>query len=129
MVGVVKQQLNNYCCLEIYYDKIKDNKTRLVTSGHKTLGVSWLVERSTSHQSSLSVGTFAVPKSPTFHTANCYCKVEKKERKNQKLTKTKPIKEHDSLDEYFVLPARFCLSGQFGKPPHIAQICKSLQSE
>ena len=40
------------------------------TSGHKTLGVMWLLERHTSHQSSVSGDRFAAPNSPTFHTAD-----------------------------------------------------------
>jgi hypothetical protein len=33
---------------------------------YKTLGVKWLIERSTSHQGSVSGDTFAAPKSPTI---------------------------------------------------------------
>jgi len=42
----------------------------LLTSGHKTLEVKWLGERSTSYQGSVSGDTDAAPKSPTFHTAD-----------------------------------------------------------
>jgi hypothetical protein len=41
-----------------------------LTSGHKTLGVKWLINRSASHQGSVSGDTDTAPKSPTFHTAN-----------------------------------------------------------
>ncbi len=50
--------------------KLIDKNGQLLTSGHKTLGVKWLIERSTSHQGSVSGDTFAAPKSPTFHTAD-----------------------------------------------------------
>jgi hypothetical protein len=51
-------------------DKIDKNKNgQLLTSGHKKLGIKWLIERSASHQGSVSGDTFAAPKSPTFHTA------------------------------------------------------------
>ena len=51
--------------------KLKGNKNRqCLTSGHKTLGVKWLIELSTSHQGSVSGDTFAAPKTPTFHTAD-----------------------------------------------------------
>ena len=43
-----------------------------LTSGHKTLGVKWLINRSASHQGSVSGDTDTAPKSPTFHTANRY---------------------------------------------------------
>ena len=45
-------------------------KAQAVTRGHKTLGVKWLIERSASHQGSVSGDRFAAPNSPTFHTAN-----------------------------------------------------------
>lgn len=47
-------------------------KAQAVTRGHKTLGVKWLIERSASHQGSVSGDRFAAPNSPTFHTANRY---------------------------------------------------------
>lgn len=52
---------------------IKNKNSQCLTSGHKTLGVKWLIERSVSHQSSVSGDRDAAPKSPTFHTANRYC--------------------------------------------------------
>jgi hypothetical protein len=45
------------------------NQQLAPTCGHKTLGVKWLINRSTSHQGLVSVDTFAAPKTPTFHTA------------------------------------------------------------
>jgi hypothetical protein len=41
-----------------------------LTSGHKTLGVKWLIEGSASHQGSVSGDTFAATKTPTAHTAD-----------------------------------------------------------
>jgi len=46
--------------------------TERLTSGHKTLGVKWLIESSASHQGSVSGDTFAAPKTPTFHTSDRY---------------------------------------------------------
>ena len=56
-------------------DKIFKINILALTSGHKTLGVKWLIKRYTSHQSSVSGDTDAAPKSPTFNTASRYGKL------------------------------------------------------
>lgn len=50
--------------------KFENINRQCLTSGHKTLGVKWLIDSSTSHQGSVSGDTDAAPKSPTFHTAD-----------------------------------------------------------
>ena len=53
-----------------------------LTSGHKTLGVKWLINRSASHQGSVSGDTDTAPKSPTFHTANRYHALIDQQKRN-----------------------------------------------
>ena len=57
--------------------KMTENKEHQpLTSGHKTLGVKWLFEHRFSHQSSLYLDSEVASKSPTFHTANRYQKIQ-----------------------------------------------------
>jgi hypothetical protein len=51
----------------------KYKNRQCLTSGHKTLGVKWLIKHFTSHQGSVSGDKFAAPNSPTFHTADRVC--------------------------------------------------------
>jgi len=48
------------------------NNVLSLTSGHKTLGIRWLIVCFASHQGSVSGDRVAAPKTPTFHTADRY---------------------------------------------------------
>lgn len=60
------------------------NEHQLTTSGHKTFGVQWLFQRTTTHQLSATVDTNAARSPKRFYTAGRYMTF---------LTKTVPTKK------------------------------------